>query len=226
MRNRSGQCGFEVPPWLEEALHERRENPRRYRTARSFLSYDNPDKRFFHLVDGGISDNLGLRPGIDLFEMMGDLEHAAAMAQTKLPNHVVVISVNAETDPDPSIDISSAAPGFASLMNAVSGGQIRRYNFETLLLMQQLLDGEAHRAKDAGRSLRTSLVEVSFEDFAEEPDRRYFKRIPTSFTLSDHQVDELIWAGRELLLDSTEYQRLVQFMGGKPAERTPRPVDD
>ena len=139
---------------------------------------------------------------------------------------VVVISVNAETDPDPTIDFSSAAPGFASMMNAVSGGQIRRYNFETLLLRQSIFQRAARDAEDAGVPLETFLVEVSFENFPEEGDTRYFKRIPTSFKLGDHQVDELIWAGRELLLDSPHYERLVRSVGGKPAERTPRPVDD
>ena len=41
-------------------------------------------------------------------------------------DHVVV--VNAETDPNPSIDKTPAPPSLAVLMNAVSGGQIRRYN--------------------------------------------------------------------------------------------------
>ena len=70
------------------------------------------------------------------------------------------------------------------------------------------------------------MVEVSFGRFPEPEERHYFKRIPTSFKLSDHQVDELIWAGRELLLQSPEYQRLVQQLGGQLPERTPRPVKD
>jgi NTE family protein len=227
MRNHAGSCGFEPPPWLEEALSDRRGRPRQYRAARSFVQLHDPDKMFLHLVDGGISDNLGLRAGIDLIELAGSWERAGElMGAERHLDKVVVISVNAETDPDPSIDLSSAAPGFANLMGAVSGGQIRRYNFETLLITQELLGRLGREARDKGLPMQTFLVDVSFENFPDEQDRRYFKRIPTSFKLSDHQVDELIWAGRELLLQSADYKRLVESLGGKPADETPRPTAD
>ena len=226
MRNNAGSCGFERPEWLEEALSDRRGSPRQYRAARSFAGLHDPDKMYLHLVDGGISDNLGLRAGLDIIEVSGSFERAAELTDSEVADTVVVISVNAETDPDPTIDLSSAAPGFASLMNAVSGGQIRRYNFETLVLTEEVLQRLSRQAGAAGNSIETFLVEVSFESFADERDRRYFKRIPTSFTLSDRRVDELIWAGRELLLDSPQYQRLVEHAGGRPAERTTRPGDE
>jgi NTE family protein len=224
MRNHSGKCGFEPHPWLEEALANRRENPRRYRVAQSWMELHDPEKQFLHLVDGGISDNLGLRAGLDILEAAGGIERAAAYMHAEVVDTMVIISVNAETDPDSTIDLSSAAPGFASMMNAVSGGQIRRYNFETLLLADELLRRSVREAQRAGRSIEGFLVEVGFENFADEKDRRYFKGIPTSFKLSDAQVDELIWAGRELLLDSRDYELLVQSVGGKPAEKTPRPA--
>jgi len=223
LRNYAGTCGFEVHPWLEEALSNRREDPRRYQAARSFTELHDSDKKFLHLVDGGISDNLGLRAGIDLIDAVGGFDRAAELTQTEIPEKLVVITVNAETDPNRSIDLSSAAPGFSSMMNAIFGGQIRRYNFETLLLTHDLLERARREASDAGRSLQTFLVEVSLENFRDEKDRRYFKGIPTSFRLSDHQVDELVWAGRALLLDSPDYQELVQSLDGKPAAKTPRP---
>ena len=226
MRNHAGTCGFEPPAFLKEALAQRRSNPRRYRAARAFSELHNPDKKYLHLVDGGISDNLGLRAGIDFLEVAGGIEGAAELMRAEWVDQLVVITVNAETDPNPRIDLSSAAPGFAQMMNAVSGGQIRRYNFETLLLTQELLQNARSEAQSAGRALDTFLVEVSFENFPDEADRRYFKGIPTSFRLSDHQVDELVWAGRDLLLDSSEYGRLVETLSGTPAPRTPRPRDD
>jgi NTE family protein len=109
-------------------------------------------------------------------------------------------------------------------MKAVSGGQIRRYNFETLLLTQELLERLGREARNKGLPMQTFLLDISFENFPDGRDRRYFKGIPTSFKLSDRQVDELIWAGRELLLDSPDYKRLVKSVDGKPAEKTPRHV--
>jgi NTE family protein len=225
MRNNAGTCGFEQHPWIADALKQRRKNPRQYRAARSFTQLHDSEKKFLHLVDGGISDNLGLRPAIDLIEVMGSFERTAELMQAGRFDRLVVITVNAETDPDPTIDLSSAAPGFAATMNAVSGGQIRRYNFETLLLADELLERATREAREAGHALQTFMIEVSLENLPDPKDQRYFKRIPTSFTLSNQRVDELIWAGRELLLDSLDYQRLVESVGGTPAEKTPRPTD-
>jgi len=226
MRSRAGTCGYEVPPMVEEGLKARLTDPRRYRAARSFSQLHDSKSRFLHLVDGGISDNLGLRAGIDVIEAAGSLDAALEIMHAEVPDQMVVISVNAETSPDPKINLSGGAPGLASLMGAVSGGQIRRYNFETLLLTHELLGSLQAEAKEAGRDMQTFMIEVAFARFPDADDRRYFKHIPTSFKLSDHQVDELIWAGRELLLRSPEYQRLVSHLGGRLPERKPRPVDD
>jgi NTE family protein len=227
MRNHAGTCGYEPHEWIEDGLRNRRSNPRQYRAARSFMQFNDSDKRYLHLIDGGISDNLGLRAGLDVIEIAGGFMRAAELMRVEeLPKKMVIISVNAETDPDPTIDLSSAAPGFAALMNAVSGGQIRRYNFETLILTDELMSRIVREARDAGHSIEGFVVDVDFENLEDKKDRRYFKRIPTSFKLSDHQVDELIWAGRNLLLDSPDYQRLVAHVGGTLPERTPRPKRD
>ena len=226
MRNRAGTCGFELPPLLEEGLEARLEDPRRYRAARSFSQLHDTNSRFFHLVDGGISDNLGLRAGIDILEAMGSLDMALEAMRAELPDRMVVISVNAETEPDPGINLSAASPGFAATMSTVSGGQIRRYNFETLMLTHQLLKNIEANARESGRPLDTFMVEVSFERLPDAEDRLYFKHIATSFKLSEREVDDLIWVGRDLLLASPEYQRLVRHLGGTLPERAPRPADD
>lgn len=44
MRNHSGSCGYEPPPWLGEALAARREQPRRYRIARTIAELADPEK--------------------------------------------------------------------------------------------------------------------------------------------------------------------------------------
>ncbi len=112
---------------------------------------------------------LAFGAGIDLIELAGSWERAGAYMETAPGDKMAVIIVNAETDPDPRIDLTSAAPGFASLMNAVSGGQIRRYNFETLLLTQELLKRLGREARDKGVPMQTFLVEVNFENL---PDPR------------------------------------------------------
>jgi len=57
-------------------------------------------------------------------------------------------------------------------------------------------------------------VRVGFDDIEHPDDRSFFNRIPTSFSLSDEQVDRLIEAGRELLRNNPNYQRLLADLGG------------
>jgi NTE family protein len=211
LRNHAGSCGYEPPQWMVEALEGAGEDPRRSRAARNYAQFrDAEHKRYIHLVDGGISDNLGLRPAIDFVTAVGGIEVVRRVQRVEVPDRMVVIVVNAETDPDPRIDLSAAAPSFASLMNSVSGGQIRRYNFETLLLTKSLLEQWGRELSSNDHPVTTHMINVSFDALEDPDERRYFKRTPTSFTLSDTQVDRLREAGRQLLRDSPEFQRLLQ----------------
>ena len=215
-RSHAGECGYEMDPVLRAGLDERQTQPRRYRAIKSHIDLGDPEKRFLHLVDGGISDNLGLRAGLDLVEAVGGLRDTAEVFHTELPEHIVIISVNAETNPPSKIDLSSAAPGFAAMMNAVSGAQIRRYNFETLLLARDALELWGREASTADEKVETHMVEVSFENIFDEDERNELKNIKTSFVLSDDEVDHLRAAGRKLLRQSPDFQRLVTMLGGTP----------
>jgi NTE family protein len=56
------------------------------------------------------------------------------------------------------------------------------------------------------------LVEVSFDLADSEAERAYLKKLPTSFSLSDEQVDRLLAAGRKILRDSPDYQEVLQLL--------------
>ena len=213
IKNYAGECGYAPPEWVVEALRNRSSNPRVARAARKFDQLrDAKNKKYIHLVDGGVSDNLGLRASIDFVSAAGGAEGARRIHGTEVPDQLVVIAVNAETDPDPKIDLASAAPSFASLMNSVSGGQIRRYNFETLMLMREIVERMSRALSTAEKPVGGHMIYVGFDDLEDEKERRYFKRLPTSFQLSDEQVDRLREAGRRLLRESPDFQRLLKAL--------------
>ena len=80
-------------------------------------------------------------------------------------------------------------------MSLVSGVQIRRANFETLDLTQRVVREIGEKLSSPGHPVTTHLVEVSFELSDSEEERDYLQHLPTSFKLSDEQVDRLIAAG-------------------------------
>jgi NTE family protein len=210
LENHAGTCGYEPPEILREAMRSADTDPRRYRAARSFFDYRDREARpFVHLVDGGISDNLGLRATLESSAAAGGYDELRKFMGIQVPDHLVLVVVNAETDPNPTIDKTPSPPGLALLMNAVSGGQIRRYNFETLMLASEAMQGVAQELSRPGRPVKSHFVEVSFDAIQEPERRRYFKGLPTSFVLSDDEVDALRETGRALLREAPAFQALV-----------------
>jgi len=86
--------------------------------------------------------------------------------------------------------------------------QLHRYNIATIELMKQLYAAWGEASSTVERPVRPYFISLSFR--AMEPERRrFFNSIPTSFALSDEQVDALIAAGGGLLRDNAEFQRFL-----------------
>jgi len=213
LKNYAGTCGYDPPQWVVEALENRHADPRRNRSAQTFISFrDAERKKYIHLVDGGISDNLALRPTIEFVSAVGGIEKARQIVGIERPNHLVVIAVNAEKGPNPKIDLSAASPSFASLMGSVSGSQIRRYNFETLMLVHDMIHDWGRDLSTDDHPVTSHMVYVGFDELEDEAERQYLKWLPTSFVLQDTDVDRLRAAGRQLLRESRGFQQLLQAL--------------
>ena len=217
LRNYAGECDFEPPAWYREALASRESDPRRYRAAMAALPYmDQERKRYIHLVDGGIADNLGLRVALERVDAAGGIERMIEIDDWTPPDHMIIIVVNAETTHDPAFDLSKAAPGLVETMNLVSGAQIRRINFDTLDLIDSAAREWTRELSGPNHEVTAHVVEVSFDHVRDEKERTYLKRLPTSFSLSEEQVDRLVEAGRRLLRESPQYQEVLeQFIGDR-----------
>ena len=122
LQNFAGRCNYQPPGWIEAALHD--PNPPA-RIKRGLVAHramlDRDQKPYLHLVDGSVADNLGLRSAVDYVAAAGGAERSRRIAGIEVPDRMVVISVNAETDSDPTIDLSNAAPSLTLLLNTVAG---------------------------------------------------------------------------------------------------------
>ena len=134
----AGQCGFETPEWFEELLADRANRPRGAHAAGQFASYLDPKKkRYIHLVDGGVADNLGMTVVLERLAVLGGIERYSEKFGFGTPDHIVVIVVNAATEPSDKLNMKAVSPDLAGTMSLISGVQIRRANFETLDLTQR-----------------------------------------------------------------------------------------
>jgi NTE family protein len=61
------------------------------------------------------------------------------------------------------------------------------------------------------------VPELTFESITNDQERNFFNDVPTSFSLPDQTVDRLIEAGRRLLRESPDFQRLTANLQGPHA---------
>ncbi|TFH23435.1 MAG: patatin-like phospholipase family protein [Myxococcales bacterium] len=216
IRNYAGTCGYRPPAWISQALLTEDTGSRRFLQARIAESYlDRSEGDYIYLVDGGVTDNLGIRGAFDRVVEEGSLEALLNDAGYHGARQILMIVVNAQTEPDFTLEGLNLFQSLALMAGVTSGIQIRRFNFESLELVRTSFQQWADQLNDHGEPFNFSLVEVSFSQLRDAEKRRYFNNLPTSFVLDDEAVDHLRSAGGRLLRRSTEFQEVVHRLGGK-----------
>jgi len=218
LANFAGQCGFSTPQWMTRALLDRHDYVRRYAVAADLSTYLDADKRkYVHLLDGGLSDNLGLRAMLDRLALAGPVE-LADNYQRKNLRRLVRIVVNAQARHEyPQLDQFAEVPTLSAIAFAV-GNTTDRYTVETLAYarssMNEAAQAIAKHQRDLGvpdgGDVQAMLIEISFDDLESEAERAYFNALPTSFNLPAADIDRLREAGGRLLRASPAYQRLLR----------------
>ena len=171
-----------------------------------------------HLVDGGISDNLGLRMLLDTVEFAGGMKEYLDMAhqgENYLPSkQFVIIVVNASVKADSDIDHYSSPPTITQTINAVTDAQLHLYNNETLELAQSLLDEWTVEMSTDDRPVHAHLIVVELKSVKPDSLSSRLNLIPTTLGLPEEEVDLLIETGRRLLRQNEEYQLLLKQLSG------------
>jgi NTE family protein len=188
-------------------------NARRDMLLERAKSYADKEKRpYIHLVDGGISDNLGIRTAYDRVQGAGGASGFVNRLGSA-PKNFAFIVVNAETDPENPMDRSASPPSSREVLGAVTNTQIARYNIESRALMEDSVQKWAEELSSQQQEVNIFLIYLDFDSIMDMDKRRYFNSMATSFSLPNEEVDSLIAAGHELLHDSPEFQVFVEAIG-------------
>ena len=174
---------------------------------------------YIHLVDGGVADNLGLRALTDRIDTIGSGFLFNNPGQ--MPKDVLVISVNAQVTPEPGIDHSAAEPSVGDTINAFTDVQMSRYDNDTKLLLANKLKDLEKAMQERGHNVRIYNAEVTFESIKTQTLKSYFNNLPTSLELSDHEVDMLIGAGRDLLRNEPRFKNFLEANAGTRVPAAP-----
>ncbi|MFZ5510198.1 MAG: patatin-like phospholipase family protein [Pseudomonadota bacterium] len=220
LRNYAGRCGYREPEWVALALQNRASSARRFNRAAEIRSYLDPTTRpFIHLLDGGMTDNLGLRGMLDrVISREGPWSLARSLGAENIRKAVMII-VSAETGPDFSQDRSEQVPTLSQVLRAIKDVPINRYSFETTELLKSNVEDWTRRISlhgaAEGRRIDSYVIEISFDALHDEAERQFFTAIPTSFALPADTVDALRRLAARLLEDSADYQRLLRDLAAE-----------
>lgn len=223
LRNYAGSCGYQEPAWVQTALDHRAASARRYYQASELRSYlDRTRRPYVHLLDGGISDNTGLRALLERDPQR--LPHAVGVAALRT---VVLITVSAETRPSRRLDRNEAVPSIFQVIHNVKDIPIGRYSFETTELFKARFEALARNSGNV--DTRFYLAEVTFEALSDPDEHKRFADIPTSFALPAGDVVALRQVAGRLLRESPGYRRLLQDLdaqGGSTSQVVIKPPTD
>lgn len=215
IKNYAGQCGFEPPARLTEA----RKTTWGRQRANELRSYLDADKRpYIHLLDGGLSDNIGMRSVLETTALVGDLESHFHLLGVKQIRKLVYLMVSAETAPDLTQYKVSEIPGLMRVSKALVDIPINRYSTDTFELMSQAVtqwQAQLRQRPPSVQSLFTPDAEIYFinVNLAEVEDHNEQARlmnIPTNLALTDEEIDHLLLAATKLLRNDKDFQRLLR----------------
>ena len=236
INNYGGTCGFKPPAWTDLFLGNAdppRPAARVLKRLEELKAFGDGAEPYLHLVDGGVSDNLGLRGVLDVLTLYEALHEAGMSTPLDHVKRIVVFVVNSLSVPETDWARTEDAPGSVSVLLKATGVPIDRYSGEQV---EQLKDMEARwkafRAvretatfKDPNdptvKAIRNApgaqlyAIDVSFAALKDKADRDVLNQLPTSFVLKDEEVDRLRAAAAKIVLESPDFQQLLKDAGAR-----------
>ncbi|MBN8548849.1 MAG: patatin-like phospholipase family protein [Deltaproteobacteria bacterium] len=210
LKSYAGTCDFQPPAWADSERNDLQDSLR-YKQIAALKGYLNQKERpWLHLVDGGIADNLGLRPFYNFINAIGAPNTALSGINTANLKQVLIISVNARANPPAQWSLEQEAPAISEVINSLSSDQIDLYSSDTVQLLQDAYRLWAENNSTAKNKINFHFVEVDFDKVNDPAERLFLNEIGTNFDLNDKQVDQLISSAGMLLRGSKELQAFLK----------------
>lgn len=235
--NYGGTCDYTPAAWIKpfvDAVDPPRPAARATRHLKEEAEFgDGVNRPYIHVVDGGVSDNLGMRSVLDAMEIMEALHSIDQPTPLDHVRRIIVFVVNSLSTPKTAWDKSESPPGMLQILVKAAGVPIDHYSYEATELLR---DKQAHwqsmrRIRESpafaankntavSMALRTPdttiyAIDVSFAQLTDKAERDYLNELPTSFSLAPEAVDRLRANAGKIILASPEFQRLLRDVGGR-----------
>jgi NTE family protein len=181
---------------------------------------------YIHLVDGGITDNLGLQA---ILERLTDGELSDLLNRRRLAG-VAVIVVNAMPAHDDTLGRRPESPGVLRVADQSFGLMLEQASTRTSSIVRAALSERRAFEASLGRTTRLHYLEVRLSDLETADRRARLLAAPTRLALPRATVDELLAAGRDLLYcgggarrNTTTLREIVELLGTAASRPVPVP---
>jgi NTE family protein len=212
LENRGGTCGRKAPAWItaaEAAIGESETPGRALLRARALQSYENPNRPYVHLFDGGLSENLGLTEVLRAFELLKVDPEETVLPALRRANKVVVIIVNALRFPEVDWDRSPAPPDTDIVTDQMWSIPVDRISYDAVEQVREKLVAWQADAPANGPERRGYVAQVTFDNLKDPGERLYFKQVKTRLQLPKEQIDKVRETAGRLLREASAFQRLL-----------------
>ena len=235
LNNYGGTCNYVFPPWARRYIDSAtppRPAARAIRTLRDAETYLDSTKRpYIHLVDGGVSDNVGMRGVLDSLAVLESLHSEGVPTPLDHVKRIIVFVVNSVSFPPTKWDESEGAPGTVDVLMKSAGTPIDHFSYEAVELLKDIaarwqttrqIRNLAGCAAEKGSPLCAAIrapaaeiyaIDVSFAALKDKQELAYLNRQPTTFVLPAEAVDRLRAAAGTIILASPEFKRLLADAG-------------
>ena len=242
INNYGGTCHTTLPPWvpLFTGANPPRPAARVIRSLKQLEAYgDGVHRPYLHLVDGGVSDNVGMRGVLDALEILEALHEVDVPTPLDRVRRIIVFIVNSLSSPPTNWDESETPPGTLDILLKATGVPIDHYSYESAELLKdtaarwqtlRLIRDSAAMAANKDPAVDAAVrvpkaeiyaIDVSFPELKDKAELDYLNKQPTSFVLPAEAVDRLRAAAGTIIMASPEFQRLLKDAGVKIVAEQP-----
>lgn len=218
LQNHAERCAASTDHRLTEDPSTPSGNARARLVRSESESLTRSEGKYLHLVDGAVSDNLGLRRIADYVAQAGGvravlsaLNDASTGAET-IPRRIVFLSVNAETPPTSDLGASARTPSSLDVLGALVNGNLGRHSRETALVFDDAIEQWRIELQVDGADVDIFSIELNLADLRGDELRNRVLAIPTAFRISRADQGLLRSAAKAALADSDEFRRLLQSL--------------
>ncbi|NOU13942.1 MAG: patatin-like phospholipase family protein [Methylococcaceae bacterium] len=216
---------FKVSADIENGLASYAGDRRQWHWAVRQNDYlDKAGKPYVHLMDGGLSDNIGIRALENAFRW-GAIRRG--INNNRIEKFVILV-VNAKTDEQDSISQNSVPPELPEVAYKTTTIALDNYSFESIETIRDLNKQrkqtqdtlavcnsrlkacQGNEFPELSGKIDPVVIDLNFENIQDPMRRKQLLSLPTSFSLSEEAVKQLIDAGALLLDTSPEFQLLLK----------------